>query len=90
MTLAYVAEAIVAGLYLGAWAGLGMLFAGPVTGWVALRFGDGVALRRQALRAYWIRARQAAVAREIALRRRELAEMVESLCHPESASPLPD
>jgi hypothetical protein len=78
MTLAYVAEAIVAGRYLGPWVGLAVLIGGPATGLVAVRFGDALTLRRQALRAYWIRARRGAIAGEIATRRRELAEMVEA------------
>ena len=46
MTLAYLAEAIAAGVYLGAWAALAVLIGGPVSGLVAVRFGDGLALRR--------------------------------------------
>jgi hypothetical protein len=78
MTLAYAAEAIAAGMYLGTWAALAVVIGGPVSGLVAVRFGDALTLRREALRAYWIRTHRAAIAREIAARRRELVEMVEA------------
>jgi len=78
MTLTYAVEAIAAGAWLGWPAGLATLVVGPLTGYVALRFGEKVDLRRRALRAVWLRARRAKFAEQIRARRRELARMVET------------
>ncbi len=77
MTLTYVGWAIAAGVRLGWPAGLATMILGPFSGYVALRFGEHVDLRRHALRAAWLRARRGPIAEEIRARRRELARMVE-------------
>lgn len=77
MSITYVSEAFLAGNWLGWPMGLATLVIAPLTGLIAVRFDERLALRRQALRAYWLRATRAGVVEEINLRRRELSEMVE-------------
>ncbi len=77
LTISYVSEAALAGNWLGWPTGLATLVLAPLTGLVALRFDERLALRRESLRAYWLRATQAGVAEEIKSRRRELSETVE-------------
>jgi 1-acyl-sn-glycerol-3-phosphate acyltransferase len=78
MTVAYLAEALIVGNRLGWPLGIATFVLGPSTGFVALRFHERLALRREALRASWLRATRAGVAREISQRRRELSHMVET------------
>ncbi|MFN7143790.1 MAG: 1-acyl-sn-glycerol-3-phosphate acyltransferase [Myxococcota bacterium] len=75
----WITEAIVAGVGLGWPAGLGMLVVGPLTGLVALRWGERFALRREALHAGWLAATREPIARAVAERRRVLAEQIEGV-----------
>ena len=78
LTTTYVSEATLAGNWLGWPMGLATLVLAPLTGLAALRFDERLALRRESLRAYWLRSTQAGVAEEIRGRRRELSQMVET------------
>jgi glycerol-3-phosphate O-acyltransferase / dihydroxyacetone phosphate acyltransferase len=78
MTAAYGAEAAWVGLHAGAAAGLAVLAAAPACGLVALRFHERLALRREALRALFVRATSARIARAVTEGRRELAALVEA------------
>jgi hypothetical protein len=92
MTAVYASEALAAGLRWGAPAGLAMLAVAPLSGWVALRFGERLALRREALRAVLVRSTAPRIARAVAERRRELAAIVEAELHdgaPSRERPLP-
>lgn len=77
MTLTYATEAALAGLRWGAAAGLAGLVAAPLSGLAALRFQEGLDLRREALRAFFVRSTSARIAAAVAARRRELAALVE-------------
>ncbi|MDP3936987.1 MAG: lysophospholipid acyltransferase family protein [Deltaproteobacteria bacterium] len=77
MTITYVTEAVLFGSWFGWPVGLATLVIAPATGFIALRFHERLSLRREALRAYWLRSTRARVAVEIRKRRRELARLVE-------------
>ena len=79
MPLTYVLEAALAA-YLWSWeVGLIVLVGAPLLGFVALRFGELVALRRDALRALWLRATKESTLRAVTARRQELAARLEGL-----------
>lgn len=78
MAAAYGAEAIVAGLIAGPWAGVLVFALAPLCGFTALRYGELVALRREALEAWWLRVTSARLAAAIAARRAELAAAIEA------------
>lgn len=82
---AWIAEAVAAGLWLGWAAGVAVLLLGPLAGFTALRFGERLDLRRDALRASWLRLTQARVAQAVARLRRELCELVEAGLRPPGA-----
>jgi glycerol-3-phosphate O-acyltransferase/dihydroxyacetone phosphate acyltransferase len=73
---AWAAEGVVAGLRFGALAGLLTFVAGPLTGYVAVRYEERVRLRREALHRLWLRASRADMVIELARRRQELARVV--------------
>lgn len=73
----WITEAALAGAWLGWAAGLGMLVVGPLSGLVALWWGERFALRREALHVGWLTATGDPIARAVAERRRVLAEQVE-------------
>jgi len=75
---AYVAEAIVAAVIFNRPAALAVLVAAPLLGMVAIRVGERLRLRRQALHAWWIRLSRGQVTRELSQRRRELCAEVEA------------
>lgn len=78
LTLTYATEALAAGLWLGPLAGLAVLAVAPLSGYVALRWGERWVLRRQALRAAWLRGTRAEVAAEVVARRREWVAAIEA------------
>lgn len=57
-------------------AALGVALAGPLTGWMALRWSERWQRRRQVLRLAWLRGVRAEVAREVRRHRDELARAV--------------
>ncbi len=75
----WLAEAAAAAWAWGLWAGVGVLAAAPVLGWIALRFHD----RRRSLaaeaRAYWLLATRQRLADELRRRRRAAHEAVMAL-----------
>lgn len=79
MPLTYVIEAALAARWWGWQVGLAVLVLAPVTGFAALRFDEVVTLRRDALRALWLRATRFSAARAIAARRQELAQRINAL-----------
>ena len=78
LTLTWVGWAIATGALFGAGAGLGMLVAGPLAGFVALRWGERYDLRREVLRAHWLSVTREATANAVADQRRALATKVEA------------
>lgn len=78
LTLTWLAWAIVTGFTFGALAGLGMLVAGPMSGFVALRWGERYDLRREVLRAHWISFTRTPTVDAVAEQRRILAARVEA------------
>ncbi|MEY3013044.1 MAG: hypothetical protein RIT45_1779 [Pseudomonadota bacterium] len=72
----WVLSAGIVGAVAGASTGVAALLLGPLTGLVALRFSERVAVRRRALRAAWLRLGRAPLAFALAARRRELAMAV--------------
>lgn len=76
--LTWLGEAALAGAWFGLAAGLGMLVVGPLSGLVALRWGERFALRREALHASWLATRRESIAAAVAERRRALVAEVES------------
>lgn len=78
LTLTWAGWAIATAYALGPLAGLGMLVAGPLSGFVALRWGERYDLRREVLRAHWLSLTGAPVAAAVAEQRRVLATRVES------------
>jgi hypothetical protein len=74
----WVGWAIVTGALFGAGAGLGMLVAGPLAGFVALRWGERYDLRREVLRAHWLSVTREATANAVADQRRALATKIEA------------
>lgn len=74
----WLVEAVVAGWFLGwAWTPL-LLIAIPACGYVALRFGESVAARREVFKAYWLASTRASRVAEIRRRRQELTAEVEA------------
>jgi 1-acyl-sn-glycerol-3-phosphate acyltransferase len=78
LTVTWVGWAIVTGALFGAGAGLGMLVAGPLAGFVALRWGERYDLRREVLRAHWLSVTREATANAVADQRRALATKIEA------------
>ncbi len=78
MTLVYASEAVLAGLRWGAAAGLALLVVAPLSGFVALRFQERLDLRREALRAFFVRSTSERIARAVTEGRRELVALVEA------------
>jgi glycerol-3-phosphate O-acyltransferase/dihydroxyacetone phosphate acyltransferase len=74
-----------------AWAGwrvgLLVLVLAPLLEFCALRYGERWTLRRQALRAAWLRWTEAGVADELAARRRELVAVVEAALQEQARGP---
>lgn len=69
----------VAGACVGGWPlGVGALVAGPLSGHIALRFGERVDRRRELLRSLWLRATRARVAEAVAERRAALIAEVDA------------
>ncbi len=87
LTTTWVGEALVAGAWLGPLAGLGMLALAPLSGLVALRWGERLDLRREALRASWLATNRGQITRMVAERRQALADAVEAALG--SADPTP-
>ncbi len=81
LPLAWLAEAGVVAMLADWRKGLAVLALAPLLGYVALRYGERLALRKAALRAGWLRLTRAPVAAEIASRRQELARTVEAALH---------
>jgi 1-acyl-sn-glycerol-3-phosphate acyltransferase len=77
LTSTWVLEAIAVGFWLGPLAGLALLALGPLTGFVALRWGERFDLRREALHASWLATNRGRIAQAIAERRRALAAAVD-------------
>lgn len=88
-TLTYAAESWVIGHFFGWAVGLAAFVLAPLCGFVALRFSERLALRRQTLRAAWLRFADADIVREIAKRRRELALTVDAALRTTAAA-VPD
>ncbi len=78
LSLTWIGWAIAAGYLLGAAAGLGMLVVGPLSGFVALRWGERFDLRREVLHAHWLTITAAPIAAGVAEQRRVLASKVEA------------
>ncbi len=78
LAITWIAEAAAVGAWLGLVPGLAMLVVGPLTGLVALRWGERFELRREALHAGWLATRRESIARAVAERRRALTEQVEA------------
>ncbi|MBI5494196.1 MAG: 1-acyl-sn-glycerol-3-phosphate acyltransferase [Deltaproteobacteria bacterium] len=78
MTGAYVAEAVALGLWTGWLPGVAALVVGPLSGFVAVRFEERVALRRELLRASWLRVTRSGLVDAINTQRRELAALIEA------------
>jgi hypothetical protein len=78
LTLTWVAWAVLAGVLGGLVAGLAAFVVGPLSGFVALRYGERLALRREALRAGWLRATRGSIADAVADQRRALTQEVEA------------
>ncbi|MDP2305417.1 MAG: lysophospholipid acyltransferase family protein [Pseudomonadota bacterium] len=78
LTVTWIAWAIAAALAFGPLAGVGMLVAGPLSGFVALRWGERYDLRREVLRAHWLSLTREPVAGAVAEQRRLLAAKVEA------------
>jgi 1-acyl-sn-glycerol-3-phosphate acyltransferase len=86
MPLAWLAEALLA-VRLGGWPlGLAVLLLAPATGFVALRWDERLALRREALRARWLAVAHAPLAEAVAARRRDLASQITTALAEEPAS----
>jgi 1-acyl-sn-glycerol-3-phosphate acyltransferase len=77
MTTTYLAESVAVGCLLGPWAAALTFFVAPLSGFVALRFQERVDLRKEALRAFWLRSSRGRLADAVRDRRRELSEMIE-------------
>ena len=76
MTVVYLAEAAAVGVLQGPVAGALMVLLGPLSGFVAVRFDERVALRKELLKAFWFRATQAHVVESINQQRAELSALV--------------
>lgn len=74
--LAWIIEAIVAGILVGGWAALLVAVVAPVTGYVALRFDEELSLSLAALRHAWIRTSRPLLVARLSDRRRALADAV--------------
>jgi glycerol-3-phosphate O-acyltransferase/dihydroxyacetone phosphate acyltransferase len=78
LTLTWMGWAIATAVAFGPLAGFGMLVAGPLSGLVALRWGERYDLRREVLRAHWLTLTRESIADAVAEQRRLLAERVEA------------
>ena len=76
--ITYLAEATAAGVLFGPLAGLAMLILAPASGFAAIRWLERLALRREALRGWWLRANRTGLAEIVTRRQRELCDLVES------------
>ena len=76
LSVVYVAEAVALGAWLGWAVGLSAVVAGPLTGFVALRYGERLHLRRQALKAHWLLATADQRVQAVRRRRQEVADVV--------------
>jgi hypothetical protein len=75
--LYWLAEAVVAFHFGGAYWGLALLLVAPLSGYTALRYSERLSLRRETLRAWAIGANGARIARALQARRVELTQQVE-------------
>jgi len=73
----YLLEGLAVAHFAGWAAGASVLVLGPASGFIALRWLERIELRREAVRSWWITARQAGLVEAIARRRVELCERVE-------------
>ena len=89
MALWWSLQAALAGAIWGWRAALAAALLGPLGGWVALRWGDRLELRRDALRAAWLTLGQASAAREVRQRRAELAASIDSALGDAAAASVP-
>jgi hypothetical protein len=78
MTSTYVIEAVLAGARWGSMIGLLVFALAPLSGFVALRFQERLDLRREALRAFFVRSSSERIARAVTERRLELVRIVQS------------
>jgi glycerol-3-phosphate O-acyltransferase/dihydroxyacetone phosphate acyltransferase len=69
--------AVVAGALWGWPAGLGTFAVAPALGYIALRYWERVTLRREALRAWWLRFNRQSLTDAVQQRRKELCTLVE-------------
>lgn len=78
MTTWWTLQTALAGAVAGWQAAVAVALLGPLGGWVALRWGDRLELRRDALRAAWLTIGRASAAQQVRMRRAELAASVEA------------
>ncbi len=78
MTVWWALQTALAGAFWGWQAAAAVALLGPLGGWVALRWGDRLELRRDALRAAWLTLGRGRAAQQVRLRRAELAAAVEA------------
>lgn len=89
LTVTYLGWAIAGACIGGAPLAVAALVAGPLTGYVALRFGERVERRREMLRSVWLRATRARVAEAVGARRAALAAQVDAALAREERGPAP-
>jgi glycerol-3-phosphate O-acyltransferase / dihydroxyacetone phosphate acyltransferase len=77
--LAWIAEGLLAGRYLGIWAGLAVALAAPVTGYLALLFHDRRTILWHEARAYLLLTTRRRLAGELKTRREAVLKQVEEL-----------
>jgi 1-acyl-sn-glycerol-3-phosphate acyltransferase len=77
LLVAWTAEALAVGRHLGASWGAATFAAGPLTGYVALRFGEIAGAVSEAAHHVWLRATRARLVARVTARRRALAAEVE-------------
>jgi len=77
MPLVYLAEAVAAGVLLGPLVGAAVFVLAPLCGFVALRFDERAQLRRDLMRAFWLRATRARIGDAVRVQRESLCRLVE-------------